>query len=117
MSALSLRMRDAFSERFDRYREPVGCNCPPSVVSSEETDGFRASAIHLDLGITQVGVLEYPSLRACRESARRFDLGFAGVEEAGDVFPCAESTRDHPTAEARRPATVLDPRPVQAVKP
>lgn len=32
-----------------------------------------------------------PLLRACGGSTRRFDLGFVGVEEPGDVFPCAET--------------------------
>ncbi|MER5629124.1 helix-turn-helix domain-containing protein [Streptomyces nitrosporeus] len=54
------------SERFDWYRELVGGSFLSSVVSSEETDDFRASATHLDLGVTQMGVLEYPSLRARR---------------------------------------------------
>lgn len=65
------------SERFAWYRELVGGNYLSSIVSSEETDDFRACATRLDLGITQVGVLEYPSLRAWRppRMVRSEDVG------------------------------------------
>ncbi|MGW3202281.1 hypothetical protein ACWDBD_48910, partial [Streptomyces sp. NPDC001118] len=79
---------NGFSWRLIDRRQLADCDVEVSGIRQR----FRAEH-RCSVGSAQVELdrtLDAP-VRACRESTRWFDLGFVGVEEPGDVFPCAET--------------------------
>ncbi|MER5840620.1 helix-turn-helix domain-containing protein [Streptomyces prasinus] len=52
------------AERYEWYCDLLRRKFLPSTVTSEEIHDFRAFVRHLDMGVAQVGVLEYPPLHS-----------------------------------------------------
>jgi AraC-like DNA-binding protein len=63
------------AERFEWWREVTSQTLMPTELTSDHADDFRASVRVLELGVVQVSVLSYPSLRSRRTPAliRRSD--------------------------------------------
>ncbi|MFC1409936.1 hypothetical protein ACEZCY_24690 [Streptacidiphilus sp. N1-12] len=65
------------AERFDWWRDTIDRSLPPAIVTTDHTDGFRATARQLRLGTVRVSVLAHPPMWVdrCAALVRRSDPG------------------------------------------